>query len=387
MTRRLDGPGFRRLPRIGDQMTSDLLACVERSTAAERAGDAHEALEWHQAVPMFRRGRHRAVLQRLAALGDDLPPWVWARWAVYQATRCEAPDSATGDLHGAALRLVVESVHADLLEGCRQHGGDPVQVAARVLGESWAFHQFFAYERGGLAAFMDEFATGRLEERAGLVRQWAVARLGGYRVGSSLPEGRLRVHDAALDSCTEVLDLGASSSAGVGGWVVGRLVPSGIDDLLMFDTPPLPVPREIAAQVAASQGHEAWSSLREAVDDERFDPLRFLREDYELTTDVQELHLLRFGTPSRDLERIMRQLREGRDEVGRAACRILRRACEGEVVEGDAAYVAAAALNPYAAEEVRRSGGRRVRALESWADLVPDPGRARLRQLAGAGGV
>ena len=69
----------------------------------------------------------------------------------------------------------------------------------------------------------------------------------------------------------------------------------------------------------------------------RLTPDALLREDYELATDVQELDLLRFGTARRDLDRVMGQLWEGRDEVGRAAYRILRRALDGDVDEGDAA--------------------------------------------------
>jgi hypothetical protein len=176
-------------------MTSDLLECVERSYAAERAGDAAEALEWHQAVPMFQRGRHRGVLDRLARLGDELPPWVWARWIVYQVTRCEDSTSAT---------------------------------------------------------------------------------------------------------------------------------------------------------------------------------------------DVQELDLLRFGTPARDYERVMEQLRDGRDEVGRAGYRILQRALGGSIAQRDAAYVGAAALNPHADTEVRsrllRDG--QYDAWSRWAALVPEPARSRLLEFA-----
>jgi hypothetical protein len=102
-------------------MTPALYACVERSLAAERAGDADAALEWHQSVPMFRGSRHRALLARLAWLGDELPAWVWARWIVYQATRCE--DGRTGRLVRDQLRLAVEGLHVDLLESCyRSHG-------------------------------------------------------------------------------------------------------------------------------------------------------------------------------------------------------------------------------------------------------------------------
>jgi hypothetical protein len=364
-------------------MTGDLLECVARSHAAERAGDAAEALEWHQAVPMFQRGRHRAVLDRLARLGDELPPWVWARWIVYQVTRCEDSTSATGQLQHTVLSYALESVHADQLADCHADGGDPIKVVAWVASESWFFHQLFVHESGGLATFLDEFPTGRLAEHAELARAWVGRRMSGYQVGASLPGGRLRVYDAGAASWLEVLDLGARSSAGDEGWVLGRLVPSGVDDLLMFDVPPLAVAERIAREVAEA-GERPWAPVTAALAEGRLVQTQFMREDYELATDVQELDLLRFGTPARDYERVMEQLRDGRDEVGRAAYRILQRALDGSIAQRDAAYVGAAALNPHADTEVRSRllRGGQYDTWSRWAALVPEPARSRLLDYA-----
>lgn len=364
-------------------MTSDLLACRERSYAAERAGDAADALEWHIAVPMFGRGRHRLVLERLVRLGDDLPPWVWARWIVYQATRCDDADSATGTLHRATLRHVVESVHADLLADCEQEGGDPIQPMSTVAGNSWLFHQVLVHESGGLASFLDEFPTGRLAANADLARSWVGRRLGGYQVGASLPGSRLRVYDVAASGWVEVLDLGARSSAGGEGWVLGRLVPSGVEDLLMFDVPPLSVSERIAREVASSMDHP-WAPVAAALAEGTLGQRHLMREDYELTTDVQELELVRFGTPSRDYERVMGQLRAGRDEVGRAAFRILQRAVEGDIVQQDAAHVAAAVQNSHADSEARRRllGDGQSDVWSRWAALAPEPARSLLLDYA-----
>lgn len=154
---------------------------MERSYAAERAGDAAEALERH------------------------LPPWVWARWIVYQVTRCEDAESTTGRLHRTVLKYAVESVHADLLADCEE-------VAGEVAGEG--------------------------------ARPWAA-------VTAALKDGRL------------------------------------------------------------AHSH-------------------FLREDYELLTDVQELDLVRFGTPACDYTRLTRgpqaepvsvRLTEAFQEVRRQASR------------------------------------------------------------------
>jgi len=382
MNQKPTGPGFTRKPRVADQMTSDLLTCVERSYAAERAGDAAEALEWHLAVPMFQRGRHRAVLDRLVRLGDDLPPWVWARWIVYQATRCEDSESATGRMHRTALKYAVESVHADQLADCEEEGGDPIKTMAWVASESWFFQQLFVYECGGLSMFLDEFPTGRLAEHVELARSWVGRRLSGYQVGASLPGSRLRVYDAATASWVEVLDLGARTSAGDEGWVLGRLVASGIDDLPMFDVPPLAVPERIAREVAEAE--RPWAPVTEALAEGRLVQSQFMREDYELATDVQELDLVRFGTPACDYERVMGQLRGGRDEVGRAAYRILQRAMDGGIAQRDAAYVAAAAQNPHADSEARSRllRGGQVEVWSRWAAMVPEPARSRLLDYA-----
>lgn len=362
-------------------MTPELYDCVERSLAAERAGDADAALEWHQSVPMFRKGRHRALLARLAWLGDDLPEWVWARWIVYQAIRCE--DGLTGRLVREQLRRAVEGLHADLLESCYRARGDPMKVIARVQGESWAHHQAAAHEGGGLPAFIDEFVTGRLAEHADLAKRWVGARMGGYQLEESLPDARLRVREANSDTWIDLLDLGARSCSSTG-WVLGRLVPSGIGRM-MFDMPPLAVPERIAR--AVSGGIDWRHVTTTAVQRGRLSHQVFLREDYELAGDVLELELLRFGTAPRDYNRVMQQLREGRDEVSRAAFRVLERAGRGEVAVADHAYVGAAALNVSAFEDLRR---RLLRDDESdhlaqWAGRVMEPAHGRLLELAGLG--
>lgn len=370
-------------------MSDDLMACVRSAAAAERAGCAAEALEWHQAVPMFGRGRHGAVLTRLAQLGSELPAWVRARWLVYQSIRCEDPGSRTGGMHRVTLRYATETVHPDLLQECFDEGGDPVQVAARVAGESWFFHQVFPYECRGLTSYLDEFVDGPFGGGAELARTWAAVPLDGFRVGASLPGCRLQVHDPVTDEPTEILDLGARSGAPAGGWVVGRLVPSGVDDVRLFDSPPLAVPERTAVEVAAERGRQPWRPITAALEEARLDPATFMREDLELLTDVQELNLLAYGTPVRELTRVTEQLREGRDEVGRAAFRILRGAVAGDVPDRDSSFVGAAALNPFAHGEALTklcSPGSRD-AWSRWASLAPEPGRRRLLALAHASAV
>lgn len=368
-------------------MTPTYFEYVERALAAERAGDISMALEWHQSIPMFRRGRHRALLERLATLGDDLPDWVWARLLVYLAFRCE--DGDAGGIVRRRLQEVTEALHGDLMADCYQRRDDPIRVFARVAGESWAFHQRAAYDAGGLTAFIDEFVTGRLAERSDLARTWAESRMSGYELGESRCGARLAVREADGGGWLDVLDLGARACA-PGGWVLGRLVPSGVGDRLMFEMPPLEVPAEVAREVAARARQRAdawWDVVTAARAAGVVSPDHFLREDYEFTTDVLDLDLLRFGTPPGDLSRVTHQLRSGRDEVSRAAYRILERARRGDVAAADQAYVGSALLKPRAFDDVRR---RLLRTDDSfscldwadWADRLLEPSRGRVLALA-----
>lgn len=378
-------PGFRRLPRVADRMTAAHFDLVRQSFAAERSGDAARALELHASVPAFKkRSRHNVMLTQVASLGEELPEWVWARWIVYQATRCEDQDHVTGRMQRLSLKYALETFHVDQLADCHANGGDPVKVAAWVASESWLFHQLFVHDLGGLRYFIEELATGRLAEHAALARSWAGARLGGYRVGPGLTCGRLHVDDLSADSSIEVLDLGARTDAGDEGWVLGRLVPSGVDDLLMFDTPPVAVPEQVARDVAAAS--EPWRAVITALHEGRLVEGHFMRADYELATDVLSIDLLRVGTPPADLARVTAQLRSGRDEIPRAAFRVLRRAADGTLPPAEAAHVAAAILQPSARADAERKLVREGQydVWVRWASLVHEPARGLLLCFAEA---
>lgn len=384
MSRKSTG-GFRRRSRVADKMTPHLLDCVDRMVSAERAGDFEVALEWQRSVPMFSRGRHRQLLEALVVWGDEVPPWVGARTIAYLATRCE--DGTTGTMLKEMLMAIGETVHGDLLTQCWDDQGDPIRVTSAVMGESWAFHQLALYEAGVLAAFVAEFVEGRLAEYADLARSWAAAPMRGYEIGHSLPGARLQVREPGAVTWTEVLDLGARSCAKESGWVLGRLVPSGIGDQLMFDVPPLGMPEDLARAVSAAERGPRWfRPLTTALETRRITSEVFLREDYELATDVQELDLLDYGTPIGDRQRVRDQLRSGRDEVSRAAFRVLRKAVEGDLPAEDQAYVAAAAMNVRASDDVRRLLVRpgQPQPWEQWADRTPEPARSRLLALAQA---
>ena len=377
-------PGFRRLPRVADQMTAAHFDLVDQSLDAERAGDAARALELHASVPVLnKRSRHHVLLAQLAALGDELPGWVWARWMAYQAVRCEDPATETGRMQRLALKHAVETFHADQLADCHANGGDPVRVVAWVAAESWLFHQLLVHDLGGLTRFVDELVTGRLAEHAALARSWAGAPLGGYRVGASIAGGRLRIHDPGAGSSLEVLDLGAGRPRAT------RLGARPAGAQRCRRPPDVRHPADRRARAGGSRGvraPEPWARVTTALNEGRLVEGSFMRDDYELTTDVFSIDLLRIGTAPADLDRVTAQLRSGRDEIPRAAFRILRRAADGLVQQSGAPHVAAAVLQPAALADARkmllREGQHDVWL--RWASLVHEPARGLLLELARA---
>ena len=378
-------PGFRRRERISDLMTREYAAFVDSATGAERAGDAETALEYHQGVPMFRHSAHRAVLAQLADLSGEMTPWLWARWAAYQCTRAEDEGTRCGLVSRLALDYTVHMFHADAVDRAWEAGDDPIQLFATTTGQDWAYHQICTFELHGLETFLETMAGGRLADGCGaLTREWVGATMGGYRVEST-STGRLVVRDLADDRSLELLDLGAGLLLDTGGWLIGRLVPSGTTPALMFDTRPLPVDEQTAVVAATGDRRGAWiTALDQAFTEGRLDRSLLRSEDRELVTDVPSLSLLERGTPPAALAHTMDQLRGGRDEIGRAAYRILRAVADDSFPEEEAPYVAAAVVNPHGFAEAQRQlvGPRHRAAWERWTRLVPAPARGRLARLA-----
>lgn len=370
--------GFQRRPRVADRMTPEMVSFFELGQQAEWNGDLEQAYAFHRGIPAFDRGRHRSMLRQVTAYADSFTPWLWARWAVYAASRCEATDTGTAALRHATTREVIDLFHCDAMDDAFQRGGDPIQVAARVAGESWAYRQL-CIDTGVLASFMAELAGGALVDAGPLVSSWVETPVKGYEI---LPrDGALRVRDLESGDVVAPLDLGAGCGEGreKGLHVLGRLVPTGEGDRLMFDTRPLAVDRRTAQRVARDGWDEA---LIAALEDGRMREEQLMSEDLELASDVPELSLLAFGTPARELPRVMDQLRSGRDEVSRAAFRILRDASERPADAGVAPHVAASVCNVEAFEQSRRMLVRPGMAdWEAWAQLAAGPARARLLEL------
>lgn len=374
--------GFVRGPRVADKMTPEYLAFADSAMTAERAGDLETALEYHRGVPMFARSSHRMLLTQLVDLAGEMTPWLWARWAAYLTTRAEDRGTRSGQIVRAAQEYVVNMFHAVEWQRMYDEGEDPVPLHARVVGEDWTYHQVCTFELGGLEAFLDDLATGRLAEASALAREWCDARMGGYRLEASGPLD-LRVRDLATGEILDLLDLGAATHAREGGWLLGRLVPSGTSPALMFDSRPLPVDERTAYAVAGAEARGGWiTALVDAIGDGRLDPDLLTSEDRELVTDVPALALLRAGTRPNALPSALSGLKRGRDEIGRAAFRILRDAADGAWQPPLAAYVAAAVMTPHGFAEAQRVLKAGPDVWEPWARLTPDPARSRLRRLS-----
>ena len=380
------GPGFTRGPRIADLMTRDYEHFVHSSFAAERSGDAETALEFHRGVPMFARSAHSVQLAQLADLSEEMTPWMWARWAAYQCTRAEESQHDADDIVRGALDYTVRMFYADRIEKAFTTGDDPMTFISRLMGEGWLFHQLCTFEMGGLAKFLDTLATGRLVQESGLARSWVGARMNGYRLARSDP-GSLNVRDLRTDREVALLDLGATVHADAEGWLLGRLVPSGTTPAWMFDSRPIAVDERTARAVAADSTRGGWiTAVKGGIKAGRVDRARFESEDRELVTDVPGLLLLEMGTAPAALSSTLRQLARGRDEIGRAAFRILNQVGEGRFGPDErAAYVAAAVLNPHghAQAQARLAQLNGPGRWSHWAELVPEPARSRLRRLAG----
>ena len=351
--------GRQRAFSVRMSRTSHTLS-VTNSLAAERAGDAEVALAHHRDSRM--PARSLSILTQLADLSGEMTPWLWARWAAYQCTRAADPGTDTGEIQRSALDYTVRMFYAERVEDAYLNGGDLAALRAHVLGESWLFRQLCTYELGGLESFLGELASGRLTDAALLARAWAGARMGGYRLGR---HGSLVARDLRANRDVALLDLGADTSA-PGGWVIGRLVPSGTTPGLLFDTRPVGVDEQTALEVASADTRGGWvSAVKAALVEGRLERDRFESSDLELATDVLSRELV---------------------EIGGSAYGILARVAAGTFgPDSMAPYAAAAVLDPHGYAEAMRllAGTGQPETWSHWAALAPEPARSRLLRLAG----
>jgi hypothetical protein len=223
------------------------IALLQAADEAERRGDAVQALATmasHPEADGFWRPWRVRLLCQIAMFGPLLPRWATSRWICAQALQhLGQPGGPPTHRAQRALEQAVE------LRGGRDRlpGKDPIDAACRVMDHDWVFRQVHLYELGGLRYFLDRAASPDLVAGADRIRDWAKSSLGGYRL---LAQDAATVTWLDLAGREPVLTANIGSAAMVlpGECVIGRMVP--IEAGVMFESAPLLVPEDVAAQVA-----------------------------------------------------------------------------------------------------------------------------------------
>ena len=293
---------------------------------AECQGDPVRALAEHERVAAYDGCSHRRVLQQLAELVDELPGWVWSRWAVYICGRQGSGD-ADDERHHRALDRTLLAIYADVCHLTRPEDKAPEQFLAELIGNDWVYRQLRTYEYGGLRAFLAHTAGVRLRSRATRIDEWVNAEIGAYQVEEQ-PDGGVVVTDLSVGEVVAVLDIGSEMVTEPGGFLIGRLVPIDERPGLVFESPPLAVDeqsaREIAALRPAGLGDRWVDVLARARASGRVasDFARAFRDS--VVTDVEPTLLLVSGNQEGEFAGVVRRSEAGEDEVGRAAFRLLK---------------------------------------------------------------
>jgi hypothetical protein len=221
---------------------------------AERRGDAEQALQLMLTHPdglSFWRPRRYTGLMQMSALAGIVPAWATSRWILSQAHQHlgERHDPVARQRFRRALQVAVE------LRGGIEAlpGRDVTDQQCRVVDHDWVFRELYLYDLGGLRHFLQRVATPDLLAGADRVAAWAASPMGGYRfVGGDARE--LAWEDLADGEVLGTANLGSAVSREPGDCVLGRIVP--IDDGVMFEMPPLPVPEPVALRV--SRRPQGW---------------------------------------------------------------------------------------------------------------------------------
>lgn len=238
----------------------DVMLAVSR---AEADGDADEALRLMQAQAVDQDGRlfwRPCRFERLAqvlVLGPDLPAWAVSRWLVAQAHDALYP---TRDRRRRrAEELALEAIGG--LERVSRSGD--TEARCQLVDRDWVYRQVFTYDLGGLARFVRSQAAPELVARADRIHDWAQAPMCGLRL-ESLTAGSVTWARLDTGELLEHANIGSALFVEVGESVLGRVVP--VLGGTMLEGPPLVVPDEVAAAVAADPA--VWlTAVREARDE------------------------------------------------------------------------------------------------------------------------
>jgi hypothetical protein len=283
--------GRARLEQLGHDELYEHLAVMQAADEAEAHGDAEGVAEIMASMPVgpdgkpfWRPGRVRRIAQ-LVELRDVLPRWAISRWILSQAL--QTLDAGARDLSGLAMQTAIDVRGGE----AELPGVDDLDARAKVMDHDWAYRQQFLYDLGGLRHFLGATASADLVAGADRVHDWADAEMGGYRL-LAVSSLTLRWEDLATGQLLDVMNIGSAALVDVGECVIGRVVP--IEEGAMFESSPLPVPEEVARQVA--QEPDCWvevlgSAVRDRTARKDAATVRILltgAHDYGLLTDVPD---------------------------------------------------------------------------------------------------
>ena len=237
----------------------DAWRTVEAGAAAEAQGDVDRALQLHLAGPHAPGSLREHMLREVALLAGDAPAWVHARWIAKQAYRWLLLSDDTRPRE--ALQMTTDALYADV-DPERPLGWEPRDFVDQVIAADWVCAQLTTYDLGGLDAFLTERASAALTARAIGADGWPLASMSGYRL-VDVQDDQLVAVDLLTSRPVRLLNVGAAWGRDVNTCVIGRLVSTGAEPGLMFESRPLTVDDTTALQVAraASLGRTMWLNV------------------------------------------------------------------------------------------------------------------------------
>jgi hypothetical protein len=237
----------KRARSLQDSFTEDDERTLRELIAAEARGDLEGAIDRCLRLPDVGPSPQLADLLELRWLGNGAPSWALARWLARQAHRRILFDIDPRIRECVIATTVV--MHPDIdLPGLSPES--LFEFGTLLATQSWVCGQLLVYEYGGLEDFLREHAAPSLIGRAGNVRDWTGARMGGYRI-EDLDGRHLVITDLADGSRLRVLNLGAGNELGSDACVIGRVVAGS--DGPMFESRPLELPEVVVREVARSE--------------------------------------------------------------------------------------------------------------------------------------
>lgn len=210
---------------------------------------------------------HVEDLAAVARHGDQVPPWLIARWLTRQALRWMR--LRRDERYERARYLCLQGTYWSRADLAME---DVPAAYAKALADDWVTREIALYAYQALDDFLDCVADRRLVETADGIRTWTRMPLRAYRLGRS-EDDWLTVTDLTTSREYEVFDLGAGVLYPPGSYALGRLVPVG-DDLL-YESLPMLLDERTAVDIATagpphSMNPVPWAPLlTRAIDQDR----------------------------------------------------------------------------------------------------------------------